>query len=226
MKIVVNLAISALALAVSQGVYGQQSQAQDMQEKDIEVVEVKGNASLIGNLNPGDNQLKGIFGAGMSAAETPRSVTSLSSEALETFNIDDLHDIVKAAPNAYASSGFGTPSLPSIRGQLGELFQDGIRRQAGNNGFGLPLSFNGVEQVDVVKGPSPVLFGSTQRNGGFVNLQTKVASTDETRGKATVRAGRWDQYSAQLDVSTAIDEGVSGIRVSAEYLDHGSFYIM
>ena len=224
MKIVVNLAMSALASAVSQGVYGQQSQEQDMQEKDIEVVEVKGNASLIGNLNPGDNQLKGIFGAGMSVADTPRSVTSLSSEALETFNIDDLHDIVKAAPNAYASSGFGTPSLPSIRGQLGELFQDGIRRQAGNNGFGLPLSFNGVEQVDVVKGPSPVLFGSTQRNGGFVNLQTKVASTDETRGKATVRAGRWDQYSAQLDVSTAIDEGVSGIRVSAEYLDHGSFY--
>lgn len=219
MNNLVGLAISTLSLAVSQGV-----QAQQTQERDIEVVEVKGNASSLGNLNPGDNQLKGLFGAGMSAAETPRSVTSLSSEALEAFNINDLHDIVKAAPNAYASSGFGTPSLPSIRGQLGELFQDGIRRQAGNNGFGLPLSFNGVEQVDVVKGPSPVLFGSTQRNGGFVNLQTKAASTQGTQGKVTLRAGRWEQYSGQVDVNTAIEEGKSGFRVSAEYLDHGSFY--
>jgi len=217
MKKVISLAISTLALAVSQGIAAQQV-------SEIEVVEVTGNKQSLDTLNPGDNTLKGIFGDGLSAAETPRAVTSLSAEAMQALNIDDLHDIVKAAPNAYASSGFGTPSLPSIRGQLGELFQDGVRRQAGNNGFGLPLSFNSVEQVDVVKGPSPVLFGSTQRNGGFVNLQTKVAPTTDSNGRVTLRAGRWDQYSAQVDYGNAIEEGKSGIRFSAEYLDHGSFY--
>ena len=171
---------------------------------------VTGNQKSLDTLNPGDNTLKGIFGSGLSAAETPRAVTSLSAQAIEALNINDLHDIVKAAPNAYASSGFGTPSLPSIRGQLGELFQDGIRRQAGNNGFGLPLSFNSVEQIDVVKGPSPVLFGSTQRNGGFVNLQTKVAPTTESKGKVTLRAGRWDQYSAQVDYGPGTEEGKRG----------------
>ena len=217
MKKVISLAISTLALAVSQGIAAQQL-------SEIEVVEVTGNKQSLDTLNPGDNTLKGIFGEGLSAADTPRAVTSLSAEAMQALNIDDLHDIVKAAPNAYASSGFGTPSLPSIRGQLGELFQDGVRRQAGNNGFGLPLSFNSVEQVDVVKGPSPILFGSTQRNGGFVNLQTKVAPTINSNGRVTLRAGRWDQYSAQVDYGTAIEEGKSGIRFSAEYLDHGSFY--
>jgi outer membrane receptor protein involved in Fe transport len=217
MNKMIGMATSALALAVSQGIAAQQI-------ADIEVVEVKGNKQSLDTLYPGDNTLKGLFGAGLSAAETPRSVTSFSAEAIEALNINDLHDIVKAAPNAYASSGFGTPSLPSIRGQLGELFQDGVRRQAGNNGFGLPLSFNSVEQIDVVKGPSPVLFGSTQRNGGFVNLQTKVAPTSQSQGKVTLRAGRWDQYSAQVDYGTAIEEGKSGIRISAEYLDHGSFY--
>ena len=217
MKKVISLAISTLALAVSQGIAAQQL-------SEIEVVEVTGNKQSLDTLNPGDNTLKGIFGEGLSAAETPRAVTSLSAEAMQALNIDDLHDIVKAAPNAYASSGFGTPSLPSIRGQLGELFQDGVRRQAGNNGFGLPLSFNSVEQVDVVKGPSPVLFGSTQRNGGFVNLQTKVAPTTDSNGRVTLRAGRWDQYSAQVDYGTAIEEGKSGVRFSAEYLEHGSFY--
>lgn len=192
--------------------------------EDIEVVEVKGSKQSVDTLNPGDNVLSGIFGAGLSAAETPRSVTSFSEALMDTLNVNTLHDIVKAAPNTYASSGFGTPSLPSIRGQLGELFQDGVRRQAGNNGFGLPLSFNSVSQVDVVKGPSPVLFGSTQRNGGFVNLQTKRAPLEGRGGDLTLRAGRWDQYSAQLDYGMAIDEGRHGLRVSAEWLDHDSFF--
>ncbi|MBU3023076.1 TonB-dependent siderophore receptor [Aestuariibacter sp. A3R04] len=217
MKTVTGIAMGALAMAISQSLMAQQV-------SDIEVVEVKGTQQALDTLNPGGNTLKGIFGDGLSVADTPRAVTSLSAEAIAALNINDLHDIVKAAPNAYASSGFGTPSLPSIRGQLGELFQDGIRRQGGNNGFGLPLSFNSVEQIDVVKGPSPVLFGSTQRNGGFVNLQTKLAPLSDSRGKVTLRAGRWDQYSAQLDYGTALQEGKSGIRLSAEYLDHGSFY--
>ena len=219
MKNVVGLALSALALAVSQGI-----SAQQLTENEIEIVEVKGNASSLLNMNPADNSLRGLFGESLSAANTPRSVTSLSKEAMVALNINDLHDIVKAAPNAYASSGFGTPSLPSIRGQLGELFQDGIRRQAGNNGFGLPLSFNSVEQLNVVKGPSPILFGSTQRNGGFVNLQTKVAPTLGREGKATFRAARWDQYSAQVDYGQSIKEGESGFRLSAEYVNEGSFY--
>ena len=225
----IGLAISALALSVSQGLQAQQADTLDTIDKndikkDIEVVEVTGNQQVLNPLNPGDNTLSGLFGAGMSAADTPRAVTSLSAEAMDALNINTLHDIVKAAPNAYASSGFGTPSLPSIRGQLGELFQDGIRRQSGNNGFGLPVSFNSVEQLDVVKGPSPVLFGSTQRNGGFVNLQTKMAPTSGSEGNITLRAGRWDQYSAQLDYGAAIEEGKSGVRVSVEWLDHGSFF--
>ncbi|GGW77852.1 TonB-dependent receptor [Alteromonas halophila] len=194
------------------------------QPEDIEVVEVKGSKQSADTLNPGDNILDGVFGAGLSASDTPRSVTSFSEELMDALNVNTLHDIVKAAPNTYASSGFGTPSLPSVRGQLGELFQDGVRRQAGNNGFGLPLSFNSVTQIDVVKGPSPVLFGSTQRNGGFVNLQTKRAPLTGSGGDITLRAGRWDQYSMQVDYGRAIDEGHHGIRVSAEWLDHGSYF--
>lgn len=215
---------NTLALALGTLTYSISSAGLTQELADIEVVEVVGNEQAAGTLNPGDNTLSGLFGDGLSAADTPRAVTSLSAEMMAALNIDDLHDIVKAAPNAYASSGFGTPSLPSIRGQLGELFQDGLRRQAGNNGFGLPLSFNSVSQIDVVKGPSPVMFGSTQRNGGFVNLQTKRATTQGSRGTVTLRAGRWDQYSAQLDYNTAIESGKQGVRISAEWLDHDSFY--
>ena len=105
----IGLAISALALSVSQGLQAQQADTLDTIDKnDIEVVEVTGNQQALNPLNPGDNTLSGLFGAGMSAADTPRAVTSLSAEAMDALNINTLHDIVKAAPNAYASSGFGT----------------------------------------------------------------------------------------------------------------------
>jgi outer membrane receptor protein involved in Fe transport len=228
MKYPLKVALTSLALAVSYGISAQDSTKDKIQghdqPSDIEVVEITSTQQVMGTLNPGDTILSGLFGEGLSAVDTPRSVTSLSKEAMDALNINTLHDIVKVAPNAYASSGFGTPSLPSIRGQLGELFQDGIRRQAGNNGFGLPISFNSINQLDVVKGPSPVLFGSTQRNGGFVNLHTKTAPTSGSQGEVTLRAGRWDQYSAQLDYGTAIEDGKQGLRISLEWLDHGSFF--
>ena len=69
-------------------------------------------------------------------------MTPITNEMMEQLNITDLQDILAVTPSSYAASGFGAPSLPTLRGQLGELFQDGMRRQAGNNGFGVPLSFN------------------------------------------------------------------------------------
>ena len=53
MKKVIGLAVSTLALAISQSLYAQQA-------ADIEVVEVTGNQQSLDTLNPGDNTLKGI----------------------------------------------------------------------------------------------------------------------------------------------------------------------
>ena len=68
MKKITGLAVSTLALAISQSLF-----AQDV--ADIEVVEVKGNQQSLRTLNPGDNTLKGIFGDGLTAAQTTRAVT-------------------------------------------------------------------------------------------------------------------------------------------------------
>ena len=143
---------------------------------------------------------------------------------LEQLSIDDLQDVLMLVPNTYSASGFGAPSLPTIRGQLGELFQQGMRRQAGNNGFGIPLSFNSVGQIDVVKGAPSVILGTSQRNGGFVNLTNKVATLSGTDIKLQASAGSWQHYRGQVDVNSALEEGKSGIRLSAEYIDNDSYY--
>ena len=199
--------------------------AEKTQVKDsIEHIEVAGQVIKSQGLSVKNETIDGPFGDNLALQDIARSVTPISSELIEQLNITTLQDVLAVSPNTYSASGFGAPSLPTIRGQLGELFQDGTRRQAGNNGFGVPLSFNSVEQIDVVKGAPPVLFGSSQRNGGFVNLQSKVASTEESKGKASLSAGRWDQYSAQIDYTAPIIKDKVGFRVSYEHLDHGSYY--
>ena len=199
--------------------------AEKTQVKDsIEHIEVAGQVIKSQGLSVKNETIDGPFGDNLALQDIARSVTPISSELIEQLNITTLQDVLAVSPKTYSASGFGAPSLPTIRGQLGELFQDGTRRQAGNNGFGVPLSFNSVEQIDVVKGAPPVLFGSSQRNGGFVNLQSKVASTDESKGKASLSAGRWDQYSAQIDYTAPIIKDKIGFRVSYEHLDHGSYY--
>lgn len=192
-------------------------------EQTVEVIEVYGNqnSSL---LNPKDALISGPFGDGLTALEIPRSLTSISRETMSELNITDLHDVLAVTPNSYAASGFGNPSLPTLRGQLGDLFQDGMRRQAGNNGFGVPLSFNSIEQLDIVKGPAPVLLGTTQRNGGVVNMVSKRADLNQSFGLLNVSAARWDQYTAQLDYSHAFNPGEQALRVSYEYQNKNSFY--
>ncbi|PQJ55156.1 TonB-dependent receptor [Psychrosphaera saromensis] len=193
-------------------------------DESIEVIKVVGQVTKSQGLSVKDAKVDGPFGDGLALQDISRSLTPISSELIEQLNITTLQDVLAVSPNTYAASGFGAPSLPTIRGQLGELFQDGTRRQAGNNGFGVPLSFNSIEQIDVVKGAPTVLFGSSQRNGGFVNLHSKKASTYETKGKVSLSAGRWDQYRALVDYTAPIVKNQIGFRVSAEHIDNGSFY--
>jgi len=229
MKKLLNLShsrikLSLLALSINLAFQPSVSFAEEQQEEDIEVIEVSGQKIINHGFSPKNTVVNGPFGDDLGLADIARSMTPITNEMMEQLNISDLQDILAVTPNSYAATGFGAPSLPTLRGQLGELFQDGMRRQAGNNGFGIPLSFNSVEQLDVVKGAPTVLFGSSQRNGGFVNLQSKRASTEKSTGQVKVTAGRWDQYSGQIDIGASMMEGKSGFRISAEHTDNSSFY--
>ena len=164
------LSTLVIGCVVSEGALAQQSA-----EDSVEHITVTSGAISDIGMSPKNAFVDGPFGKDKAVTDIARSLTSLSAEMLEQLAIDDLHDVLRVVPNTYAASGFGSPSLPTIRGQLGEVFQQSMRRQGGNNGFGIPLSFNSVGQLDVVKGAPSVILGTTQRNGGFVNLQNKKA---------------------------------------------------
>lgn len=173
---------------------------------------------------PNEARIDGVFGDGRSLLETPRSVTPIGQDLIERAALVNLRDLQRVVPNSYGANSFGAASLPSFRGQLGEIFQDGLRRQGGNNGLGLPLSLNAFGQIDAVKGPPPVVLGSTQRVGGFINLIPKRPDLDQRHGEVSLSGGSWDRYRQQLDVSTPIEAGRSGARLSVENRNEGSYY--
>jgi outer membrane receptor protein involved in Fe transport len=189
----------------------------------IEVITIVGEDE-VSRLTPQGAQTGGVFGGDKPVIEVPRSLTPLSSALIEDAAMMDLNDLNRLVPNTFSASGFNSASLPTIRGQLGEVFTNGLRRQGGNNGFGIPLSFNSVEQMDVAKGMPPVILGTTQRTGGFLNVQSKRPDIEQKQGRVSVSAGRWEEYRGQIDVSTPIEKGRSGLRVSYERRDEGSFY--
>lgn len=193
------------------------------QEKPMEVIEVIGRDDS-GVVLPSEESTEGLFGLAESLQDIPRAATAISGSLMEEAAINDLHDIARFAPNSFAAAGFGNPSLPTLRGQLGELYEAGMRRQAGNNGLGVPMSFNAIESVAVVKGAPPVMLGTSQRVGGFVNLQPKTARVTASDSTLKAQFGEWSQQRLQLDHNWVLEDNEQGLRISAEYVDEDSFY--
>ncbi|ASG66317.1 TonB-dependent receptor [Idiomarina piscisalsi] len=193
------------------------------QEKPIEIIEVIGRDTSSVVL-PSEESTEGLFGLAESLQDIPRAATVINESLMEEAAINDLHDIARFAPNSFAAAGFGNPSLPTLRGQLGELYEAGMRRQAGNNGLGIPMSFNAIEGMAVVKGAPPVMLGTSQRVGGFVNLQPKTARLNDIDTQVKAQLGQWSQYRFQVDHNWILKEGEQGLRISAEYVDEDSFY--
>jgi hypothetical protein len=173
---------------------------------------------------PTNAQVTGPFGTARSVLETPRSVTPITPALMRAVGFTNLRDIMRIAPDTYTSTDFGAPSLPAIRGQLGEIYVDGLRQISGNNGFGIPLSLNAIETINVIKGPPPVVLGTSQRVGGFVNLHLKRPDLAAAHGSALLESGTWRRHDAQLDYSTPIVKGRSAIRVSVKVKHDGSYY--
>lgn len=113
----------------------------------------------------------------------------------------------------YGVSG-GSAGSVSIRGVGGGnkvLFMiDGMPQWAGVFGHALPDTYvaNGVERVEVVRGPSSLLYGSNAM-GGSVNIITSRATTEGLSGRSRAMFG---SYSTQkFNTSVSYRKGKLGV---------------
>lgn len=150
---------------------------------------------------------------------TPLDVTVVTSGTIEKSAESNLLPVLQhnvagmfVAQRGFAGYGVSTGSANSvtIRGVGGSdkvlFLVDGQPQWAGLFGHSLPDTHvsNGVERVEVVKGPSSLLYGSSAM-GGSINIITKHHTEDGVSGRARAMFGSFT--TEKFDVSTGVKKG-------------------
>jgi outer membrane receptor protein involved in Fe transport len=173
--------------------------------------------SIIPTVRP----IESVLMQGGDVLESPRAVSTITRGQLEARNIQRIEELSPWIAGAFSAPVFGNAGVPTIRGDLGESYQNGQRKTFNRNVF--PVSFNGVESIDAVRGAPPAVFGFGNATGGYINLQMKrpLGNTWHTQLRTTV--GRWDYYRGQIDSGGALSQEWAA-RISVDWLDSDSFY--
>src|SRR5688572_13741140 len=140
-----------------------------------------------------------VFGTDDNIVDVPRNVTIISRQQLSDIAISDVLDFSKLTSSAFTTTNFGAPANVSIRGQSADLFVNGVRARITSNGNGLPLDFNSVESVNIVKGPATAVQGTSMYVGGFIDLITKRPYFDTPKTSVSYTIGSYNTNKWTLD---------------------------
>ena len=141
-----------------------------------------------------------------SMKDMPQSVSVLTRQRLDDQGITDLREAVNNVTGVVGVHGVGPGVVITARGfQIDQWQYDGVPIDRNTYALGNWGQENMViyDRLEVLRGASSLLEG-TGSPGGSVNLVRKRPLA--TRQVAfTARAGSWDHYGAQLDVSTPLN---------------------
>ncbi len=194
------------------------------QEKPVELdAFVVDEVPIEENIMPTSRPFDSVYGVPRSILETPRNVTIISREQLDAIAINDVRDFTKLTSSSFTRTNFGAPATPDIRTQIGDTMWNGIRRGLTSNGNGLPIDFNAIESVNIVKGPASVVHGASMYVGGYADFVTKRPYFDQFRGQASLTYGSYDKKQWSVDVGGPVSDRLA-YRVSYSGEDSGSFY--
>ena len=176
------------------------------------------------DIMPTNRPSNSVYGTDLPVQDTPRNATIISREQLSAVDIQDPRDFSKLSSDSFTQLNFGAPANPSIRGQTGDVFVNGIRRGLTSNGNGFPLDFNSVESVDIIKGPANSVYGASQYVGGYVDEITKQPYFDKLQGKIGTTVGEYQVYRWNADFGGPLIKDQLAFRISYTGQDSGSYY--
>jgi catecholate siderophore receptor len=146
--------------------------------------------------------------------DTPRSVTIIPKEVIEDIGAQSFRDVVRSTPGVTLGTGEGGNAFGDrifIRGfeARNDVYIDGMRDPGVSS-----REIFGVEQVEIVRGPSSFL-GGRGTTGGAVSLQSKAPlQNDFIIGQGSV--GTENLYRGTIDINQNIAEGFA-IRLNGLY---------
>lgn len=226
---------SKLALLISLGCVAVSTPAWSIKEIATQAAAVAAVDAVEETLVVGDTmglmtkQGKSAFGFNKQIVETPRSLSSVSADMMEAYNISDIDDLVLVSPGAFTQSFFGVAGSLDVRGTPGEVYFRGMRRV--NNPGNYPTPIGASDRIDIVRGPASPIFGPS-KIGGYLNFEPKSARVesgqylDKPEGQFSVTRGSWDKniVTAEVGGPGSLGEKDFGYYVYAETENSGSYY--
>jgi outer membrane receptor protein involved in Fe transport len=140
--------------------------------------------------------------------ETPSSISVIGVEQMQDQGVQTLDEAVRYTPGVFAN-GFGTDTRNDnviIRGTEGAVFIDGLSTniQGGIYQNTIPIEPYALERIEVLRGPSAMLYGATSA-GGIVNGVSK-RPTLEPLAEAGIDYGSFDFRQLRGDISGPISK--------------------
>lgn len=159
--------------------------------------------------------------SGIPIEKMAQSVQVISSEDIIEQGASSIGDLMRAVPSAnagYSRVGAYQSFSLKLRGFLADQMRNGIRQRYYEDVDASALS--NIERVEVLKGPSGVLYGQSAV-GGIVSIITKRPQEDAAYN-AAVTIGTFDQKMLSLDATGAIADGLT-VRMTGEVERSGTF---
>ena len=128
----------------------------------------------------------------------PVAVSSVQSTAIVNRDISDIQEAVKFLPGVRIQTTYGAFQQMQIRGfDHSVIMVDGVRdeRSAIDNSYPF-MDLSAVEKIELLKGPSSVLYGSSAV-GGVINIVRKAPSAQQHLF-AKISYGSWYTTNARM----------------------------
>jgi len=144
------------------------------------------------------------FGDSRSIIDTPRSVSTINKAWMNDREIHDSSDFSQFAAGVYSPPQYGIAATPTIRGDTASIYFNGqLGLYAGDNVF---PSFNGVESMDIVKGPGSAVYGPQNNGvGGYVNFVNKMPEFDTWHLNVSTTLGYWSSGHSYSNPEVTVD---------------------
>ncbi len=138
--------------------------------------------------------------------ETPQSVSVVTRDQMDAQNVQSVSEAVRYTAGVLAEANGPDPraDVMTIRGFSAggrSSYRDGLRDYGFGGQGGIVIEPYGLERVEVLRGPSSVLYGQSDA-GGTINLITKRPSADMVNEFA-LQVGSYNRKQAALDLGGA-----------------------
>lgn len=140
-----------------------------------------------------------------SLMDIPLAVTPLTRDLITDQNVTDVDDVMHNAPAVTPVLGLMRPNFYLIRGFYVLNYRDGVRTPIDGT---VSLDPASIERIEILKGPSTILYGKGDP-GGIINfLSRRPASTFS--GSANASWGTEGVRRGSVDVTGALGETMAG----------------